>query len=436
VCSSDLNGEYHWSKPPLAYLAIAAGMAVLGENTWGVRIFLSLAFVLTVLGVYYLGAELWGKGAAPLCALVYATSPFTYASANVVSTDVLLTLWETLAVLFFWLALRRRHTTAVLLMWLAFGLAFLTKGPVTLLAFCGVVPTYIIVKRRDREIPRLLTVSGIAVFALVGLGWYLFEALLEPGLLKYWISDEIVGRNLQGEFNRNTEWYRPFSLYLPIILFGASPWAFLAVLYRKHFPWPKGKWFRWLDWENGVEWTYLILSFFPPLLVFSLVKSRLPLYVLFLFVPLSLALGKGLHWLVLNHRIRMDRLLYLACCSLLLWVGVKRVVAERDTDKDMKTLAQSLAPFLDTDRPCYLMMAGNRPLNGLQFYLHGMVPVLPAEELRETLIRWPESQIELMVLIRQRHLEDREVTELIKEGSVTIREIDKNWALILPGTKI
>ena len=430
-----LNGEYHWSKPPLTYLCIASGMAVLGENTWGVRVFLSVDFVLTVLGVYFLGVQLWGKEVAPLCALVYATSPFTYASANAVSTDDLLTLWETLAVLFFWFAVRQKKTYPLLLMWLSFGLAFLTKGPAALLPLCGVIPTYIILKRRDTHLPRFLTVSGLLIFALVGLGWYLFEALLEPGFLKYWISDELIGRDLRGEFDRNPQWYQPFTIYLPIILFGTGQWVLFLGLHYKDVPWPKGRWLRWLDWENGVEWTYLILSLFLSFLILSLITSRLPLYVLWLFIPLSLSLGKGLHWLVQNHGVSMNRLLYLAGCCLLLFVAGKRLAAEHSAEKDMKTLAQDLAPFLETHRPYHLIAAEGRHLNGLQFYLRRMIPTVPIPQLRGTVKHGSGPRVNLIVLVRERYLGKKDIVDLINSEPVTVHKIDKYWAVIVPETE-
>ena len=40
------NGEVgHWSKPPLTYWAIAAGVSVAGQNPWGARLPLALAYL-------------------------------------------------------------------------------------------------------------------------------------------------------------------------------------------------------------------------------------------------------------------------------------------------------------------------------------------------------------------------------------------------------
>ena len=87
----------HFSKPPLTYWAIAASVWVFGRTEWAVRLPYAVAFVLTTLLVYGFGRRLVPR--APwLPALVYATSALPYAAANIVTTDALLTLWETLAV--------------------------------------------------------------------------------------------------------------------------------------------------------------------------------------------------------------------------------------------------------------------------------------------------------------------------------------------------
>lgn len=376
-----LNGEHHWTKPPLAYVCIAAGLKTFGENTWGARAFLVAAFLLTVGVVYGLGWGLWGRQAAGYCALVYALSPFPLAAANVVSTDTLLALWEGLMLLCFWWGVRSRKRAWFLGFWLATAMAFMTKGPAGLLPLCGIVPVYVILRRRGEDVPRLFTLAGIVVFLGVGLGWYLIEASKYPHLLNYWIKDEIVGRNVKGEFNRNPEFYKAFIIYLPIVLFGTLPWLALVLIKAKRIPWPRGKWLRWLTWPQGIEWTFLLLSVLAPLVILSVSKSKLPLYVLPLFVPLCLMVGQGVSWLVTQGGLRKRTVLIAACVMVLAAVAGKGTVARMPFHSDMKQLAGELKPILDKYPESPLYAIKRRPLNGLQFYLGATVPVISVLDL-------------------------------------------------------
>ena len=85
----------HWSKPPMTYWAVAASVAVFGRNELAARLPGALAFAGTILLMMRLGrrfvpAQPW------LPALTYATFVFPPLAANLVTTDTLLTLWETL----------------------------------------------------------------------------------------------------------------------------------------------------------------------------------------------------------------------------------------------------------------------------------------------------------------------------------------------------
>ncbi len=59
-----LDYEPHWTKPPLTYWALAGGMALLGENEWGVRAAPAVAYLVVVAAVFGLGAAMWGRRTA------------------------------------------------------------------------------------------------------------------------------------------------------------------------------------------------------------------------------------------------------------------------------------------------------------------------------------------------------------------------------------
>jgi len=285
----------NFTKPPMTYWAIAASLNTFGRNTWAARTPSALAFALTILLVFGMGRVL-----APdrpwLPALVYACSLGPFFAANVVSTDDLLTLFEALAMFGFVRAffgndaLPAVPRKGVLLMWSGFGLAFLTKGPPGLLPLLGVLP-FVIHRDGRAGLRRLFRLPGVALFLVIGLSWYAVVMIRTPGLLDYYLKDEIYNRIFTGVQNRNPQWYGWIRAYGPVFLVGTLPWwvplgrGLLQVASMQRIR-------RW--WRASSTPLFLLFWFLIPLVVFCVARSRLSVYVLPLFVPLALMIARML----------------------------------------------------------------------------------------------------------------------------------------------
>ena len=378
-----LRGEPHWTKPPLTYWAIAGGMRLLGRNEWGVRLYGAVAFVLTVAGVALLGRALWDDRAGLTAGLVYATSPFVLGAANVVTTDVLLALWEVLAVLAYWRA-RRAETPRgasgwILGFWAALGLGFLTKGVSALVPLAAIVPFHVWMRRRGHPGPRLVSFAGLALFAALGLWWYAVAALRHPDLVDYFLEDEVVDRLTTNRFGRNPEWYKPFLLYLPPLLLGLGLWVGLWPGLLRHRVGEirlRGL-KRWL--ADRPEIVFLLLWLLLPLLVLCAVPSRLPLYVLPLMPVPVLATAKGLS---ARHAGRgLGRAVWaLTLASAVLAIVGKGVLARMPNAHDSRPLAEAM---LAEEVPGARFAVVDRAEKyGLDFYLDGRVTRIAARRPR------------------------------------------------------
>lgn len=339
--------ELNFSKPPLTYWAIAGSLHVFGRNTWAARAPYALAFVLTLCVLYATGTQLlpdkpWLPG------LIYGTAVFPFFTANIISTDVFLTLFEALAVLGFIYSIaqpsERGRRLGVTLMWLGFGLAFLTKGPPGLLPLLAIV-IYVVSRNGFRGLGKLFTVLGIGVFLVVGLTWYLLAAWRYPWLLHYFLHQEVYGRIFTAVHRRHPGAFGWAVIYLPVLILGSLPWwpsLFRAVRASISLE-------NWRTWrrEHAME-PFLILWFVVPLVVFCLSQSRLPLYVLPLFVPLALIAA-----LQLRHRVdlRIARQRLMLCLWLVALITVKGVAAyaihpaedNRQAARELATMAQGQA---------------------------------------------------------------------------------------------
>jgi 4-amino-4-deoxy-L-arabinose transferase-like glycosyltransferase len=143
---------------------------------------------------------------------------------------------------------------------------------------------------------------------VLALSWPAAVAHFVPGAFAYWWETEIL-RRVSGESHRNM----PFLLYFPILFGGSLPAGlFLPAAVR----------WLWRELRAGgpdrapgeflIWWTAL------PLAVFCAAKSRLPLYLLPLFPPLALLVGRwaALRWGARPLRARTVLLLVLSLAAL------------------------------------------------------------------------------------------------------------------------
>jgi 4-amino-4-deoxy-L-arabinose transferase len=285
----------HWTKPPLAYWAIAGSFRLLGRSEMAARLPGALAFALTIVLVAELGRRLTERRTR-LAALLYAIAPLPFFASNVVNADTLLALWETLAVgCYVWAQWGepRRRTIAILSMWTAFALAFLTKGPPGLLPLAAILAFRALLPR-SADRPALRWLPGLAIVLVVGGSWYLAVVLENPQLGRTFLWDEFVLRVFTGHHERNPEWYKPLTVYGSVLLAGTLPWTvpfFRALVAELRQARP-------VRWKAAVaadprRW-FLILWILVPLAVFLVSRSRMLLYPLPLFVPMSLLTAQQL----------------------------------------------------------------------------------------------------------------------------------------------
>jgi 4-amino-4-deoxy-L-arabinose transferase-like glycosyltransferase len=342
----------HFTKPPVTYWAIAASVASFGRTEWAVRLPIGLAFVFTVGLVFQMGKR-FVPDKPWLPALIYATSPLPFLAANTVNTDGMLAATEALAV-FFYVRERFGHGSIRWLdaMWAAFGLAFLTKGPPALLPLLAIVAFEL----SQRRASRLLRPLGFLAFAIVGLGWYAVVIHRHPGLLDYFLGHEVYARIATGNLQRFPQWYGPLVVYLPTLLLGSLPWL-VAATFRLKEAWTTPA--KMPD-ELRFLWLWLTL----PLLVFCLSRSRLPLYLLPLFAPVSLLLARAL----VRYQWRTGGVVLVSVWVVLLLAIKFSVSAYYPTDKDGRKFAEKLLPVLP-GHPQELLFVEDTTRNGLNLYL-------------------------------------------------------------------
>lgn len=381
--------EAHYTKPPLVYWALAASMKVFGTTETAARLPGALAFAATCVAFGLLARRLM-PGVGPAGMAAYAVTLLPMVASNIITTDTILTLWEALALLAFaqaWTALdppqRGRIAGAdapgglrrgwLRMMWLAFGCAFMTKGPPGLVF----LPVFAFVLWRwggGRAMARLFDPAGILLFVVVSSWWFAWVVFGQWDLGRYFLRDEVYERIFTSARNRNPQWWKAF-FYLRDGLFGMLPWSVLWFVAR---PWKRWRLLRLREDPAALLLGGTVLL---PLAVFMLAKSRLTLYVLPLYGPLVVAtmrLVRPRWWRTAAAWGAMSAMAALLCAGRF---GAGMI----EHKKDMKRLMARL------DLPGgyeEIVFVDRRPMHGLSFY-SGVpceeVDLVPDERLKEPL---------------------------------------------------
>ncbi len=363
----------HWTKPPCTYWAIAGGIRVFGKNAWGARFFNAIAFTLTTLLVTRIGILLWNRRVGLAAGIIYATSIFTAVAMFTVSTDTLLTLWEIAAVYCYLKASRATGAGDIrkwmLAMWVLFGMGFFTKGPPALLPLTAISVWHYIEKKPWK----LFTLSGVGTFLIVGLWWYILVCLRHPQLLGYFLGKELADRIATDTFHRNAGWYIPFTMYFPALTLGSGVWfVYLIKTIRQN------ELFRpaalWAYLRAGKTGAFLLLWLSIPLLIFCIAQSRLILYVLPLYAPVALLIGRGI-----GNQLSLRKIILLAAVSSVALIGFKGLAARAPQKNNMKDLFSTCRQL--GGKEARILSYLEIRLYGLQFYLDGNLVRLADEEM-------------------------------------------------------
>ena len=133
------------------------------------------------------------------------------------------------------------------------------------------------------------------------------------------------------------------------------------------------------------EWLLLLAWFLVPLSVFMLARSRLHLYVLPLFVPLSIMLARPLAaWPWLTTR----RVAWIAAATAVALVSFKGALAHWPNNRDARAMARAIERILDPRDIDEIAFVDMRPFYGLSLYLDVHAEAIRLDERRPVLSRY------------------------------------------------
>jgi 4-amino-4-deoxy-L-arabinose transferase-like glycosyltransferase len=367
----------HWTKPPLTYWAIGASVAAFGENTWAARLPMALSYLGCAFLCWRMARRL-APGRETLAALVYLTMLMPFGASQLVTTDFLLAAFQALAMFAFVESRFREQGPGAWpwLMWVGFACAFMTKGPPALLPMAAVL-VFAWLSPPPRPAPRWQHFAGLLLFLALAAPWFLYVTHEHPGLLSYFLGSEVVARVATDKFARHGEWYGWAEVYVPTLLLGSLPWTGRVLTWLRGLPAAVARWRSPAARVQEGPLLLVALWVLLPLLVFCVSRSRLPLYVLPLFVPLALAVAQQSPAGAAGWPARR----WLVAWALLL-LGLRILVAHYPSDQDASAWARAIEQRVDA--PVHeVVFVEDMPRYGLHLYLDAEVEALSLDALEE-----------------------------------------------------
>ncbi|HXS54309.1 MAG TPA: phospholipid carrier-dependent glycosyltransferase [Usitatibacter sp.] len=284
-----LDGLKYFEKPPLQYWATALAFRAFGENEVTARLYVAACGLLTLLVAAFTAGRLGSAEASTATALALSCSPYFMALGTIVTLDMGVTLWITVAVCALLLAedaFERGAPPArgwLATAWAAMALAVLSKGLIGIVFPAAAVFLQIVLRRDLSVLRRLGWAYGVPIFLAIAAPWFLAVSRANPEFAHFFFIHEHFERFLTHEARRVQPWW----FFLPIVAFGFLPWSFaLPGAIREAWANEAGRRFQPL--RVMLAWCALVIVFF------SVSGSKLPAYVLPVFPMLAIVLGRHL----------------------------------------------------------------------------------------------------------------------------------------------
>ena len=278
------NAEPRYHKPILIYWLMRLGVAIGGDNPFGMRLVSGFAGAGTCLLVWGLGRRMFGPQVGRLAALVLATAPIMLIESKLATTDATLAFWFVGGQFCLWELSQRPSRRVAAVFWLLLALGILTKGPVpaALLAASGLVswwwggPTACWKRLEWRR--------GLILLAVVTLPWFVAIGIVSRGdFYRVAVGFHIIQRVTSG-----IEEHGGFpGYYVVLSLLTFYPWSALL---------PAALYGGWSRRRSDPAFGFLLGWIVGPLIFLELVRTKLIHY----YLPAYPACALLVAWLVVT----------------------------------------------------------------------------------------------------------------------------------------
>ena len=340
-----IDGAVLYDKPPLVNWITAACMALFGRSETAVRACQALFAGATLWATFEIGWLLWRDRRAILAVLLLGSSAGLVGAWHILTLDLGLTLFVTLAALFFIKGWRPgpEGAGAHRLAFAATACGVMTKGPIAVVIVGLLAATFLFLRRDLRRLTEIPWWSGSLLFLLIATPWYVAMSIVHPEFPSHFFLHENLARFSTTVHHRPGPWY----YFLIVLGGGLLPWTPVALagpgLMRRArvrvaagaptgsgsaapagdgTPARSGAAARALALVRSEAGAFLLAWIVPTLLFFSVSRSKLPAYILPILPGGALALAAAVHEALDDRRARRALFLWPLATPLLALLGM------------------------------------------------------------------------------------------------------------------
>ncbi len=281
--------ELRYKKPIGIHWLQAAAVETIGRSCpnriWLYRIPSTLGAMLAVLLIYFFGRRLFSRQEALLAAALLASSLLLVAEAHLATTDAALlaaivAAQGALGLTYLeWRRGEKARTVTALVFWTAQGVGILLKGPVTPLCSLLTIGALVIADRHARWIGGLRFSLGLPLVALIVGPWTI--AISRASGAAFW---KAIGSDLLPKLVSEQESHGfPPGYYLLLLMVTFWPGSLFAA---------PGLIRGWKNRSTAAE-RFCLAWIIPTWLVFELIPTKLPHYILPVFPALALLVSRA-----------------------------------------------------------------------------------------------------------------------------------------------
>ncbi|MBX9705377.1 MAG: glycosyltransferase family 39 protein [Gammaproteobacteria bacterium] len=267
-------------KPPLVYWLTAGSLHIAGINSWAARVIPALFAWLGCLAVYVTARQLYSRRAAWLAASIQATALLYFGLAHYLNMDLTVAVLIGISLQSFLLGVKatRGNRWYFYIAYLSSAAAVLTKGMIGIVFPLMIIGSWIVLCQQWQVLKKMYLPTGLALFLLAALPWYIAVQQQTPEFWHYFFVHEQFTRFTGQQFNN----LAPFWYYLPVIILGFYPWSVWLLPALKQ-AWQQGKQYN----EN----VFLLLWLGLVTVFFSIPAAKISSYILPVFPALALITG-------------------------------------------------------------------------------------------------------------------------------------------------
>lgn len=284
-----LNGILYFYKPPLFYWLVAAAEYVGGINNIAVRFWPAAFGLIGCAAVYAAGKRLYNRQAGFYAALVLGTSLLYFGLSQIIILDMTFSVLMSAALLCFITGQKEPVGSTQRQLFHAFyaliALAVMTKGILAIMLPGAIIFLWFLLMNQWKKLWRIYIFSGTLIVLIIALPWHLIVSSRHTQWFDFYIIHEHFQRYLSNASHRE----QPFWFFLAVLPAGLLPWVcFLPQSIKAVLPG------GWQKRQDHVETWFLLIWAVFALAFFSASKSKLIPYILPVFPPLALMIGRFL----------------------------------------------------------------------------------------------------------------------------------------------